>query len=77
MQRTFSAEFVYQLFSLLLSVLLVHAVYVTLVWPNAQAVIEQNRQMVKQDASYTPQRSWVHSGRSSTNRTTLGKKCCA
>ena len=58
MQRTFSAEFVFQLFSLLLSVLLVHAVYVTLVWPNAQAVIEQNRQMVKQDASYTPQRSW-------------------
>ena len=58
MQRTFSAEFVFQLCSLLLSVLLVHAVYVTVIWPNAQAVIEQNRQMVKQDAAYTPQYSW-------------------
>ena len=58
MHRTFSAEFVFQLFSLLLWVLLVHAVYVTVVWPNAQAVIEQNRQMTKQDATYTPQRSW-------------------
>ena len=47
MQRTFSNEFIFQLFSLLLSVLIVHAIYVTVIWPNAQAEIEQNRAMMQ------------------------------
>lgn len=58
MQRTFSREFVFQLFSLLVSVLIVHAVYVTVVWPNAAAILERDRAMMKQDPNYTPQRSW-------------------
>ena len=58
MQRTFSNEFIYQLFALLLAILVVHAVYVTVIWPNARAAIEQNRAMVKQDPNYAAQRSW-------------------
>lgn len=58
MQRTFSREFVFQLFSLLLAVLVVHAVYVAVIWPNARADIEENRAMIKKDPNYTSQRSW-------------------
>ena len=46
MHKTFSNEFLFQLFSLLVSILLVHAVYVTVIWPNARADIEQNRAMI-------------------------------
>jgi len=58
MNRTFSREFVFQLFSLLVSVLIVHAVYVSVIWPNSAAVLERDRAMMKQDPNYTPQRSW-------------------
>ncbi len=58
MNRTFSNEFIYQLFALLLSVLVVHAVYVTVIWPNARADIEQTRAVTKQDPNYTAERSW-------------------
>ena len=58
MQRTFSNEFIFQLFSLLVSILIVHATYVTVIWPNAKADIEQNRAMIKQDPNYTVEKSW-------------------
>jgi len=58
MQKTFSNEFVYQLFALLLAILVVHAVYVTVIWPNAQADLEQNRALIKEDPNYTAERSW-------------------
>ena len=58
MHKTFTNEFIYQLFALLLSVLVVHAVYVTVVWPNARADIEYNRAMAKQDPNFTSERSW-------------------
>jgi len=58
MQRTFSNEFLFQLFSLLVVILVVHATYVTVIWPNARADIEENRAMIKKDPDYTAQRSW-------------------
>jgi biopolymer transport protein ExbB/TolQ len=58
MQRTFSNEFIFQLFSLLVVILVVHATYVTVIWPNARADIEENRAMIRQDPNYTAQRSW-------------------
>jgi len=58
MQRTFSSEFLFQLFSLLVVILVVHATYVTVIWPNARADIEENRAMIRQDPNYTAQRSW-------------------
>ena len=58
MHKTFSNEFIYQLFALLLAILVVHAVYVTVIWPNARADIEQNRALIKEDPNYTAERSW-------------------
>jgi biopolymer transport protein ExbB/TolQ len=58
MRKALSSEFIFQLFALLLAVIVVHAVYVTVIWPNARADIEQNRAMIKEDPNYTAERSW-------------------
>jgi biopolymer transport protein ExbB/TolQ len=49
---------VFQLFSLLIAVILVHAVYVTVVWPNADAIVREQRVQMKKDPNYIPTRSW-------------------
>lgn len=41
MKRNSGSEFVYQLFALMLSVIVVHAVYVTIIRPNADVIIKQ------------------------------------
>ena len=41
MKRSLSTEFVYQLAALLISVIVVHTLYVGLVRPNAEAILEQ------------------------------------
>jgi len=43
MKKNAESEFVYQLFALLFSVIIVHAVYVTVIRPNAAVVIEQQQ----------------------------------
>lgn len=58
MNRTFSREFVFQLFALVISVILVHAVYVTVVWPNAEAVLAEQREMMKSDPDYVAETSF-------------------
>ena len=40
------SDFIYQLFALILSLILVHAVYVTLIRPNADALIEQQMELI-------------------------------
>ena len=57
MKRTFPAEFVYQVFSLIIGVILVHAVYVTVVRPNADAFLAAERARVEADPQHVPQRS--------------------
>ena len=54
MKNTFSREFVFQLFALIISVILVHGIYVTVVWPNAEAVLTQTRTQMKTDPDYVP-----------------------
>ncbi len=56
-KRNSGSEFVYQLFALMLSVIVVHAVYVTIIRPNADAII--SHQMEKQAAGepFVEQRS--------------------
>ncbi len=58
MKRNNASDFFYQLFALIMAVILVHAVYVTLVRPNANALLEE--QLAKQAAgeSYVVQRSF-------------------
>jgi biopolymer transport protein ExbB/TolQ len=43
MKHTPVSEFIYQLFALILSIILVHAVYVTVIRPHADAILEQQR----------------------------------
>ena len=57
MRRQLPVEFVFQLFSLFLSVIIVHAMYVAWIRPQANAVMEEQRIMLEQDAEYVPERS--------------------
>jgi hypothetical protein len=40
------SDFIYQLFALILSLIIVHAVYVTLIRPNADALIERQMELL-------------------------------
>ena len=51
-------EFVFQLFSLLIAVIIVHAFYVAVVRPNADAIIEEQTILIEEDSDYVPERSF-------------------
>lgn len=57
MKKTFPVEFVFQIFALLLTFLLVHTVYVTLVRPSAAAVLEEQARLIEENNEYVPERS--------------------
>jgi len=59
MKRSFpiSFESIYQLFSLILVIILVHAFYVALIRPKADAVLEKQAALIAQDKSYVIKRS--------------------
>jgi biopolymer transport protein ExbB/TolQ len=60
MKRGFPSELVYQVFSLLIAFIIVHAVYVTLVRPQAEAFMVQEVANMQADPGYVQQRSfWV------------------
>lgn len=60
MKRTFSTEFLYQLFALIIAVIIVHAIYVTVVRPRATDVLAEQALRVQEEENYTPERSvWV------------------
>ncbi|MEO0998869.1 MAG: MotA/TolQ/ExbB proton channel family protein, partial [Pseudomonadota bacterium] len=53
-------EFVYQLFALIIAIIVVHTFYVSVVRPNAQEVIAEQNLRVEQDPDYVRERStWV------------------
>lgn len=58
MNKSFPTEFVYQLFALLVAFILVHALYVTLIRPQADAFLEQEAIRIKTDPEYVQQRSF-------------------
>ena len=59
-KKNFPIEFVYQLFALIISIIIVHAFYVSTVRPNAAQVIEQQNQAAAADPDYVRERStWV------------------
>jgi biopolymer transport protein ExbB/TolQ len=58
MKKTFPAEFFFQLFSLIISVIIVHSIYVAVIVPSAQAVLVEQRAMMAKDPNYAPERSW-------------------
>jgi biopolymer transport protein ExbB/TolQ len=58
MKKTFPAEFVFQVFSLLIAFILVHALYVTLVRPQAEAFLAQEAANMRANPDYAQQRSF-------------------
>jgi biopolymer transport protein ExbB/TolQ len=58
MKKTFPTEFVFQVFSLLIAFILVHALYVTLVRPQAEAFLAQEAANMRANPDYAQQRSF-------------------
>ena len=57
MNRAFPTEFVYQVFSLIIAIIIVHSVYVTVVRPNADAFLASERALVAADPDRVAERS--------------------
>lgn len=57
MKKPFSSELVYQLFSLLVIIIIVHAVYVTVIRPTAQVELELQAEQINLDRNFVPKRS--------------------
>ena len=55
--KNLSKEFIYQGLALLLSIILVHAFFVSVVRPEAQATIQEQQAMIAEDINYVPERS--------------------
>jgi biopolymer transport protein ExbB/TolQ len=58
MKRGFPVELVYQVFSLLIAFILVHALYVSFIRPQAQDFLEQEALQMQSDPEYIQQRSF-------------------
>lgn len=57
MKRQLPVEFIFQLFSLIISIIIVHAVYVSIIRPNAAAILEEQAIQINANPSYVPERS--------------------
>lgn len=58
MNRPFPTEFVFQVFSLLIAFILVHALYVTHIRPHAEAFLQQEAAATQQDPNRVQQQSF-------------------
>ncbi|MEX0617852.1 MAG: MotA/TolQ/ExbB proton channel family protein [Pseudohongiellaceae bacterium] len=57
MKQGLLSEVTYQIFALIIAVILVHAVYVAVVRPNAEVIQQQQYALLEQDENYIPDRS--------------------
>jgi biopolymer transport protein ExbB/TolQ len=55
-KKSIPAEFVFQLFALVIAIIFVHALYVSVVRPNAARIIEQQNAAAKADPNYVRER---------------------
>ena len=62
MKRKFPVEFVYQVFALILVIIVVHAVYVTQIRPTAFEVLEDQEIRIAEDPFYIPTREAIAQG---------------
>lgn len=58
MRKLFPTEFVFQVFSLLTAFIVVHAIYVAIIRPNAEAFIAEEHARMEIDPDYVQQRSY-------------------
>jgi len=56
-QLPVSFEFIYQLFSLIFTIIIIHALYVGIVRPNADAFLATQAALMEKDPSHVTQRS--------------------
>ncbi|MCZ6499434.1 MAG: MotA/TolQ/ExbB proton channel family protein [Gammaproteobacteria bacterium] len=57
MKRRLPIEFLYQVFSLIVAVIIVHAIYVSMVRPQADAILLEREILMEQDPNFVPERS--------------------
>ncbi len=57
MKRQLPVEFIFQLFSLIIAIIIVHGVYVSIIRPNAAAVLEEQAIQINANPDYVPERS--------------------
>ncbi|MCH9025728.1 MAG: MotA/TolQ/ExbB proton channel family protein [Proteobacteria bacterium] len=57
MTRRWPVEFLYQIFSLIVAVIVVHATYVSMIRPQADAILLEREILMERDALYVPPRS--------------------
>jgi biopolymer transport protein ExbB/TolQ len=57
MKQKYLSEVIYQIFALIIVVIIVHAIYVAVIRPNAAIIIEQQAAMQQADNSYVPEQS--------------------
>ena len=57
MSKQLPNEFIYQLFSLIIAIIIVHAVYVGVIRPNASAILEAQAIEMNANPDYVPERS--------------------
>ncbi len=57
MKHNPGADFLYQLFALIISIIIVHAVYITVIRPNAEAILEEQRIQQQSGGAFEVRRS--------------------
>ncbi len=57
MKKQLPVEFIFQLFSLIISVIIVHGIYVSIIRPNAAAILEEQAIQMNANPDYVPERS--------------------
>ncbi|ALO47570.1 MotA/TolQ/ExbB proton channel family protein [Pseudohongiella spirulinae] len=57
MKQKYLSEIIYQIFALIIVVIVVHAVYVAVIRPNAEIIQQQQTMMQEADENYVPERS--------------------
>jgi biopolymer transport protein ExbB/TolQ len=57
MKKSFSTEFVFQVFSLVIAIIVIHAIYVGVIRPNAAAALEEQRIQIAEDPELVVERS--------------------
>ena len=58
MKKYIPTEFVFQMASLLIAVIIVHAFYVAVVRPNAEAILEEQQIQIEENPDYVPERAF-------------------
>ena len=57
MKKQLPVEFIFQLFSLIIAIIIVHGIYVSIVRPTAKVILEEQAIQINADPNYVPERS--------------------